>query len=74
MPDETATLAPRPRCINLRCKAMMVYGEDFEQDPDYQAGTTDFWCVETGAPRGPDDGEASMDLCTNPERKCFREF
>jgi len=37
----------RPRCMHLCCKAMMVYGEAFESDPDFQAGLTDFWCQRT---------------------------
>ena len=31
----------RPRCKFLTCKSMMVYGEDFEQDPEYQMGLAD---------------------------------
>ena len=33
---------PAPRCMHLQCKSMVVYGEGFEDDPDYQAGLTDF--------------------------------
>ena len=33
----------RPRCMFLSCKSMLVYGEDFESDPEYQAGATEFW-------------------------------
>ena len=72
MPDEPSTY--RPRCMNLRCKSMMVYGEDFEEDPEFQAGAIDFWCLETTRNLGPDGGEVSMDCCTNKERSCFREF
>ena len=25
----------RPRCKNLYCKSMMVYGKAFESDPEY---------------------------------------
>ena len=40
----------RPRCMNLCCKSMVVFGENFESDPDYQAGLTEFWCA-LSAPR-----------------------
>lgn len=63
-----------PRCQYLTCKAMQVYGEDFEDDPDYQADLTDFWCVRTGRPAGPDNKEVSMTLCCDPERECYQEY
>jgi hypothetical protein len=66
--------AYRPRCMNLCCKAMMVYGEDFASDPDFQAGMTDFWCQCTQKGLGPDNGDVSYDDCCNPERSCFREY
>jgi hypothetical protein len=53
---------------------MMVYGEDFEQDPEYQAGFVDFWCLLTARGTGPDGAMADMESCTNAERACFREF
>jgi hypothetical protein len=58
----------------LSCKAMLVYGENFEQDPEYQAGVTDFWCVQTSRGEGPDGGTVALDVCSNPERGCFKEF
>jgi hypothetical protein len=58
----------------LHCKSMLVYGEDFEQDPEYQAGSVDFWCLETNRSLGPDGGEVSLDACRNPKRGCYREF
>ena len=64
----------RPRCMNLCCKSMMVFGEDFENDPDYQAGMADFWCVRTSKGEGPDGESVSLELCSNPERSCFEEF
>ena len=64
----------RPRCMNLCCKSMIVFGEDFESDPDYQAGMTDFWCVSTSRGEGPDGDSVSLELCSNPERSCFREY
>jgi hypothetical protein len=63
-----------PRCIHLQCKAMVVYGEDFESDPDYQAGLTDFWCLQTAKPFGPDDGDVSMHDCCDPKRGCYQEY
>ena len=64
----------RPRCMNLYCKSMMVYGEDFESDPDYQAGMVDFWCIHTSRSEGPDGGSVSLELCSSPERSCFQEY
>ena len=64
----------RVRCINLSCKSMLVYGEGFESDPDYQAGMVDFWCNCTAKGQGPDGEDVSMDLCSNPERSCYREY
>jgi len=64
----------RPRCISLTCKSMQVWGEDFENDPEYQAGMVEFWCTETFKNLGPDDAEVNLEACRNKERKCFREF
>ena len=64
----------RPRCIYLTCKSMQVWGEDFESDPDYQAGMVEFTCMETMRGAGPDGEAAALDVCSNPERSCFREF
>ena len=72
MPDSPSTY--RPRCMHLCCKAMMVYGEDFLNDPDVQAGVADFWCQRTSKGQGPDDGEVNLEACSNPERSCFQEF
>ncbi len=65
---------PRPRCIHLWCKSMMVYGEAFENDPDFQSGQVNFWCVHTSKGLGPDGNEVSLEECCNPERTCFQEF
>jgi hypothetical protein len=53
---------------------MIVFGEDFESDPDYQAGMTDFWCVHTSKGQGPDGDGVSLEMCSNPERGCFQEY
>jgi hypothetical protein len=68
------SLLQRPRCMNLCCKSMAVYGEAFADDPDFQAGMTDFWCLRTMKGRGPDDGDVSLEQCTLGERTCFQEF
>ncbi|HEY8503101.1 MAG TPA: hypothetical protein VIL46_00865 [Gemmataceae bacterium] len=65
---------PAARCQYLTCKSMQVYGEDFESDPDYQAGMTDFWCVRTSRGMGPDDGEVSLEECSRPDRRCYSEY
>ena len=64
----------KPRCINLYCKSMVVYGEAFETDPEYQAGATDFWCLCTSKCQGPDSADATLAECSNPERGCFQEY
>jgi hypothetical protein len=53
---------------------MLVYGEAFENDPDYQAGLTDFWCLRTSKGLGPDGDDVSLEACSNPERGCFLEY
>jgi hypothetical protein len=65
---------PPPRCIHLQSKAMAVYGENFENDPDYQDGLTDFWCVNTARPIGPDDGDVGLKPCSDPDRGCYQEY
>lgn len=72
--SDTPESGYRPRCKNLCCKSMLVYGEDFESDPEYEPGLTDFWCLETSQPLGPDGSLASLDVCTDPQRGCFQEF
>lgn len=66
-------LPPR-RCIHLTCKSMMVYGEEFESDPEYQSGMAEFTCTCTFRGEGPDGGALSLALCSNPERECYREY
>lgn len=62
------------RCVYLTCKSMMVYGEDFEQDPDFQADMADFQCLKTCTNMGPDKQRATLDLCSDPNRRCYQEF
>lgn len=62
------------RCKFISCKSMIVYGEDFASDPDYQAGMTDFWCLKTSKNVGPDGDEVDMEECSQPNRSCYREF
>ena len=54
MADDASNSDYRPRCKQLCCKAMMVYGEDFESDPEYMEGLTEFWCIMTSRGHGPD--------------------
>ena len=63
-----------PRCIHLQAKAMAVHGESFEDDPDFQAGLGDCWCIQTGRPLGPDNGPVSLTACRDPERDCYQEY
>jgi hypothetical protein len=64
----------RPRCMFLTCKSMLVYGEAFESDPDYQGGVVEFTCNATCRSHGPDGGEVSLEACSAVERECFREY
>jgi hypothetical protein len=53
---------------------MLVYGENFESDPDYQAGLTDFWCAQTAKGQGPDGEHVSLEMCRDPQRSCYQEY
>jgi hypothetical protein len=64
----------RPRCMYLTCKSMLVYGEAFESDPDYQGGVVDWTCNMTCRSHGPDGGMVSLEACSAVERECFREY
>ena len=64
----------RPRCMHLTCKSMIVYGEDFTSDPDFQAGMVDFTCILTSRSQGPDGNDVSLPLCSDMERGCFQEY
>jgi hypothetical protein len=71
--NESPTYAV-PRCCQLRSKAMLVYGEDFEHDPDYQPGLTDFWCLATAKAQGPDGGFVDLAACSDAKRECYRGY
>lgn len=62
------------RCINLCSKAMMIHGEDFHRDPDFQAGLDQMWCIHTARGLGPDDGDVTLEACSDPNRNCYKEF
>ncbi len=73
--SETGSPPPyRPRCMYLCCKSMLVFGEAFQSDPDFQAGLTEFWCVHTSKNEGPDGEHVGLEACSNPERSCFQEY
>jgi hypothetical protein len=63
-----------PRCKHLYCKSMLVYGEAFESDPEYQMGLTEFWCQCTSKGQGPDGLHVDLESCSNAERECFKEY
>ena len=63
-----------PRCICLTCKSMQVWGEDFQNDPEYQAGMVEFTCTQTMQATGPDGGFTSLEVCSNPQRSCFQDY
>ncbi|HYV39758.1 MAG TPA: hypothetical protein VE988_28980 [Gemmataceae bacterium] len=64
----------RPRCIYFTCKSLQVFGEDFESDPDYQAGVVEFMCTRTFHCHGPDGSPVQLDICSDPARTCFRAY
>lgn len=64
----------RPRCIHLCCKSMMVFGENFMSDPEFEAGMTEFWCTCTSKNQGPDGDLVSLESCTESERSCYQEY
>lgn len=67
--------APAPvRCGQLRCKSMLVYGEAFEEDPEFQAGNVDFWCTMTSKAVGPDGGPVDLADCMDTRRPCHEGF
>ncbi|MCC6418744.1 MAG: hypothetical protein IT429_10955 [Gemmataceae bacterium] len=74
IPNPDAPVELGPRCIHLSCRSMLIYGEDFEQDPEYQAGMAEWTCTCTCTPAGPDGGMAALEYCRNPERPCYREY
>jgi hypothetical protein len=74
MSDEPSPPAEAPRCKHLCCKSMLVFGESFESDPEYESGSTNFWCTLTSKTNGPDGESVSMEMCRNPERSCYREY
>ena len=53
---------------------MAVHGEGFENDPDYEAGLSNCWCVKTARSLGPDNGAVGLEACSNPERDCYEEY
>ena len=63
----------RPRCKHLYCKSMLVYGEAFESDPEYQMGLSEFWCLCTSKGVGPDGDGVSLESCSASDRKCYEE-
>jgi hypothetical protein len=53
---------------------MMVFGEAFQEDPEFQEGQVEFTCICTFKGEGPDGGLASLEACSDPERGCYCEF
>jgi hypothetical protein len=53
---------------------MAVHGEGFEADADYAGGATDFTCVKTGRPIGPDNVGCGIKSCSDPDRGCYEEY
>jgi hypothetical protein len=64
----------RPRCKFLSGKSLLVYGEAFEADPEYQGGSAEFCCACTCTGQGPDGGAVSLEGCCDPARDCYQEY
>lgn len=60
--------------MNLNSKAMMVHGESFADDPDFQDGLSNMWCTQTGRGLGPDGGDVALDCCSDRTRGCYQEY
>ena len=67
-------VVPPPRCMHLHSKAMMVHGEAFADDPDFQEGLSNMWCVLTARGLGPDGGEVGLECCSDSHRSCYQEY
>ncbi len=70
LPDPAA-LVP---CRHLRNKGMFVYNGGVYGQPHDDYDNTIYWCVRTMKGFGPDDGMASRDDCSDPERPCYEPF
>lgn len=64
----------QPRCKYLNSKSLAVFGEYYEDDPDFQEGQTEYECMCTARGEGPDGECATLEDCSNPSRSCFREY
>ena len=74
MPEQPDPQTIGPRCIYLTCKSMQVWGDDFENDPEFQNGMVEFWCTQTMKATGPDDEVANFKACCIRQRPCYQEF
>jgi hypothetical protein len=53
---------------------MIVYGEAFQNDADFQGEAADFWCALTTKVTGPDGELVDLDSCSEKGRSCFKEY
>jgi hypothetical protein len=67
-------MADPTRCIHLCCKSMVVFGENFKDDPEFQAGLTPLWCVRTAKGAGPDGEHVALELCSDNQRECYEGY
>ena len=73
MPQENIEKRNKPACKNLRTKMYYVnvsQGLDsinMEKDDSM----TQYWCLKTMQPIGPDERSVHRSDCCNPFRKCF---
>ena len=73
MPQEKIEKINTPICKNLRTKMYYVNVADSQNAIANEVDTfaTQYWCLKTMQPVGPDEGYVHRDKCCNASRKCF---
>ena len=73
MPQEKQNKINTPICKNLRTKMYYVNVANSQEAiaNEEDISSTQYWCLKTMQPIGPDDGYVHRDKCCSPSRKCF---
>lgn len=61
------------RCQHIRCKGMVVHGENYLAPTNELLRTNDFWCQHTQNCLGPDGGLVLMSRCADG-RSCYESL
>ena len=59
------------RCVNLRWKDLLVYGENPPELGQAQQCEPACWCVKTQFCLGPDGRQVNHSACS-PDRSCYK--